>query len=172
MGVLVIASTQPTVWSTIKATIARHPAGAFLIFFYVTGWIFFLPALLGTSGFGLLAYDLPPQPSILLLTIVGLAGGAFLVTRLADGKDGVRELTLTKVRDSAVKDRLPAALQDKVINARLRSGKVESIDNYILTGREDGMVSFDESVRQLLRAGKITPEVAEQNVREPSMLGR
>ena len=25
-----IASTQPTVWSTIKATIARHPAGAFL----------------------------------------------------------------------------------------------------------------------------------------------
>ena len=87
-----IASTQPTVWSTIKATIARHPAGAFLIFFYVTGWIFFLPALLGTSGFGLFAYDLPPQPSILLLTIVGLAGGAFLVTRIADGKDGVREL--------------------------------------------------------------------------------
>jgi len=92
LGVLVIASTQPTFWSTIKATIARHPAGAFLIFFYVTGWIFFLPALLGTSGFGLLPYDLPPQPSILLLTIVGLAGGAFLVTRLADGTEGVREL--------------------------------------------------------------------------------
>ena len=92
MGVLVIASTQPTFWSTIKATIARHPAGAFLVFFYVTGWIFFLPALLGTSGFGLFTYDLPPQPSILVLTLVGLAGGAFLVTRIADGKEGVREL--------------------------------------------------------------------------------
>jgi len=84
----VIASTQPTFWSTIKATIGRHPAAAFLIFFYVTGWIFFLPALLGASGFGLLPYDLVPQPSILLLTLVG----PFLVTRIADGKEGVREL--------------------------------------------------------------------------------
>src|SRR5438093_321454 len=91
-GTLVIASTEPTFLSSLKATIARHPAGAFLIFFYVTGWIFILPALLGTSGFGLFAYDLPPQPSILLLTIVGLAGGAFLVTRIADGKEGVRAL--------------------------------------------------------------------------------
>lgn len=91
-GILVIASTKPTFVSSLKETIARHPAGAFLVFFYVAGWIFFLPALLGTSGFGLLPYDLPPQPSILLLTLVGLAGGAFLVTRIADGKDGVREL--------------------------------------------------------------------------------
>jgi uncharacterized protein len=88
----VIASAQPTFWSSVKGNIARHPAGAFLIFFYVTGWILFLPALLGTSGFGLLAYDLPAQPSILLLTFISLAGGAFLVTRIADGKDGVREL--------------------------------------------------------------------------------
>jgi membrane protease YdiL (CAAX protease family) len=88
----VIASAKPTFLSSLKATIARHPAGAFLVFFYVTGWIFFLPALLGQSGFGLLSYDLPAQPAILLLTLVGLAGGAFLVTRLADGKDGVREL--------------------------------------------------------------------------------
>jgi CAAX protease family protein len=80
----VIAST--------KAMIARHPAAAFLIFFYVTGWLFFLPPLLGASGFGLFSYDLPPQPSILLLTLVSLAGAAFLVTRIADGKDGVREL--------------------------------------------------------------------------------
>jgi uncharacterized protein len=80
----VIAST--------KAMIARHPAAAFLIFFYVTGWLFFVPPLLGASGFGLFSYDLPPQPSILLLTFVALAGAAFLVTRIADGKDGVREL--------------------------------------------------------------------------------
>ena len=87
-----IATTHPTFWSSLKATIARHPAGAFLVFFYVTGWLFFVPPLLGASGFGLLPYDLPPQPSILVLTLVGLAGGAFLVTRIADGKDGVREL--------------------------------------------------------------------------------
>jgi hypothetical protein len=33
-------------------------------------------------------------------------------------------------------------------------------------------LSFDESVHQLLKAGKITPEVAEQNVRDPYLLLR
>lgn len=58
------------------------------------------------------------------------------------------------------------------IAAAIRTGKVESIDNYLLTGRETGMVSFDESVRLLLKAGKITRAVAEQNVREVAFLDR
>jgi twitching motility protein PilT len=58
------------------------------------------------------------------------------------------------------------------IASAIRSGKVESIDNYLITSRDEGMVSFDESVRQLLRAEKITAEVAEQNVRDSSMLYR
>jgi twitching motility protein PilT len=58
------------------------------------------------------------------------------------------------------------------IASAIRTGKVESIDNYLLTGRNEGMVSFDESVRLLLRAGKIGREVAEQNVRDPTMLQR
>ena len=58
------------------------------------------------------------------------------------------------------------------IASAIRSGKIEGIDNYLITGREEGMLSFDESVRQLLRAGKITREVAEQNVRELTMLNR
>jgi twitching motility protein PilT len=58
------------------------------------------------------------------------------------------------------------------IASAIRSGKVESIDNYLLTGREEGMVSFDESLRQLLKAEKITRQVAEQNVRDVSMLNR
>jgi twitching motility protein PilT len=58
------------------------------------------------------------------------------------------------------------------IASAIRSGKVESIDNYLLTSRDEGLVSFDESVRQLLRAGKISRAVAEQNVREASLLNR
>ena len=58
------------------------------------------------------------------------------------------------------------------IASAIRTGKLESIDNYLMTGRDEGMVSFDESVRQLLRAGKITHEVAEQNVRDVSLLNR
>jgi twitching motility protein PilT len=58
------------------------------------------------------------------------------------------------------------------IASAIRSSKLESIDNYLLTSREEGMVSFDESVRQLLQNGKITRAVAEPNVREMSMLDR
>ena len=58
------------------------------------------------------------------------------------------------------------------IASAIRTGKVESIDNYLLTCRDDGMVSFDESVRQLFRADKITRAIAEQNVRDVSLLNR
>jgi twitching motility protein PilT len=58
------------------------------------------------------------------------------------------------------------------VASALRSGKIESLDNVLLTGRESGMVSFDESVRKLLIAGKITKEVAEANVRELGVLYR
>jgi twitching motility protein PilT len=58
------------------------------------------------------------------------------------------------------------------IASAIRNGKVEGVDNYLVTGRDEGMVSMDESVRQLLRAGMITREVAEQNVRDASVLSR
>jgi len=58
------------------------------------------------------------------------------------------------------------------IAVAIRNGKVESIDNYLLTNRDDGMLSFDESVRLLMKAGKITREVAEHNVREAAVLNR
>src|SRR5579871_5879046 len=48
------------------------------------------------------------------------------------------------------------------IASAIRNGKVESIDTYLTTGREDGMLSFDESIRQLLKADKISRTVAEE----------
>jgi twitching motility protein PilT len=58
------------------------------------------------------------------------------------------------------------------IASSIRNNKVESIDNYLITNRDDGMVSFDESVRLLLKAGKITRQVAEHNVRDVALLNR
>lgn len=58
------------------------------------------------------------------------------------------------------------------IAVAIRQGKLESIDNYLLTSRDDGMVSFDESVRQLMRQGLISRQVAEQNVRDLNFLNR
>jgi twitching motility protein PilT len=57
------------------------------------------------------------------------------------------------------------------IASAIRTGKLESIDNYLMTSRADGMVSMDESVRQLLHAGKISRATAEQYVRDPTLLG-
>ena len=54
----------------------------------------------------------------------------------------------------------------------IRTGKVESIDNYLLTGRDEGMLSFDESVRQLLKAGLVSRAVAEKNVSDVTVLYR
>ncbi len=52
------------------------------------------------------------------------------------------------------------------IASAIRTNKIESIDNYIQTGRDEGMFTFDESVKQLLRAGKISRATAEENVRD------
>ncbi len=38
----------------------------------------------------------------------------------------------------------------------IRTGKLEGVDNYLVTNREDGMISMDESVRLLLKAEKIS----------------
>ncbi len=58
------------------------------------------------------------------------------------------------------------------VAAAIRLGKVEGIDNLIVTGRADGMQTFDESVRQLMIAGRVTRAVAEQNVSDPGLLYR
>jgi twitching motility protein PilT len=56
------------------------------------------------------------------------------------------------------------------IASAIRQGKLESIDNYLLTRRDEGMQGFDEAVRQLWQSQKITREIAERNVRDPSIL--
>ncbi|MDA7979755.1 MAG: PilT/PilU family type 4a pilus ATPase [Pirellulales bacterium] len=58
------------------------------------------------------------------------------------------------------------------IATAIRSGKLETIDNYLLTNREDGQLSFDESIRRLWEAGQITHQTAESNMREVSLLTR
>jgi twitching motility protein PilT len=58
------------------------------------------------------------------------------------------------------------------IASAIRSGKIESIDNYIVTGRDEGMITFDESIRQLFRAGRITRATAEASMSDPSLLQR
>src|SRR5256712_3511092 len=76
----------------LKQAIASHQIAAFLLILYPVSWILFLPSVLGKGGLGIVSVDIPAQVGILLVTIFGLTGVAFLVTRIADGKAGTRAL--------------------------------------------------------------------------------
>ena len=58
------------------------------------------------------------------------------------------------------------------IAAAIRMGKLESIDNNILTGRSEGMLTLDESLKRLMQAGRISKEVAERFANDASYLNR
>lgn len=84
--------TAATPKSSLRTAIASQPIKAFLLILYPLSWILFLPAVLGKSGVGVIPVDIPAQPSILLVSLFGLTGIAFLVTQIADGKPGTRAL--------------------------------------------------------------------------------
>jgi twitching motility protein PilT len=48
------------------------------------------------------------------------------------------------------------------VKAAIRFGKLESIDNVIITSRAEGMHTLDESIQCLLREGRISREAAER----------
>ena len=56
------------------------------------------------------------------------------------------------------------------IGAAIRIGKLESIDNYIVTGRADGMISMDESIKRLLANNRITRGTAESFISDRTLL--
>ena len=66
---------------------------------------------------------------------------------------------------------LEIMLSNTPIANAIRTGKLQSIDNCILTGREAGMLSLDESIRRLLEKGRITRLAADRFVSDPSVLG-
>lgn len=76
----------------MKSWIRNHPVATFLAILYPLVWLFNLPALLGTIGLGIIHAEIPWQPGVLASTLLALAGTAFLVTAIADGKQGVKDL--------------------------------------------------------------------------------
>lgn len=56
------------------------------------------------------------------------------------------------------------------IASAIRFGKIESIDNNILTGRAEGMITLNESVKRLYQDSKISRETAEHYLTDRSVL--
>jgi membrane protease YdiL (CAAX protease family) len=82
---------HPSAFASVKKWMAGHPVAAYLLMLYPIEWIVFIPVLLGKSGFGVISVDIPYEVPLAILAPVLLAL-PFLMTRLADGKAGTRDL--------------------------------------------------------------------------------
>jgi twitching motility protein PilT len=65
---------------------------------------------------------------------------------------------------------LEIMVNNAAIASAIRFGKIESIDTNILTGRAEGMLTLDESIKRLLREGRISRETAERFISSPERL--
>ncbi len=79
---------------------------------------------------------------------------------------GLRAVVSQHLLQSAFPDEkrilaLEVLLNNHPIASAIRFGKLESIDNNILTGKAEGMIPLDESVKRLFQSGRISRETAE-----------
>jgi twitching motility protein PilT len=58
------------------------------------------------------------------------------------------------------------------VSAAIRMGRMDSLDNAILTGRKEGMITLDESVKRLYKAERISQATAERFVSDKDLLRR
>lgn len=85
--------------AALKQWVVRHPILAYLVLAYVVSWLIFLIPFLSREGTGILKFDAPPvEVFILLVSVIGLAGSAFAVTAIVDGRPGVRALASRYIR--------------------------------------------------------------------------
>lgn len=63
-------------------------------------------------------------------------------------------------------------INNNPIASAIRLGKLESIDTGIVTGRADGMISLDESLRRLAKEGSITMDTAKRYATDATILNR
>jgi membrane protease YdiL (CAAX protease family) len=77
-----------------------HPLVAFFVLAFLGGWLVLLPTVLFESGFGLIPIDIPAPAVMLSFIPAAMAGpalGAFVVTRMVEGKQGTRQLLRRRI---------------------------------------------------------------------------
>ena len=87
-----ITTTRRAATARLKQAIIRHPVAAFLALVYGLSWLIYIPPFLSRSGIGLLPFELNVLPFNLLASILGITLSAYIVTRVAQGREGVLEL--------------------------------------------------------------------------------
>ncbi len=67
---------------------------------------------------------------------------------------------------------LEVMLNTNPVAAAIRMGRVDSLDNSILTGRKEGMIALDESIKRLYREERISQSTAERFISDKDLLRR
>lgn len=57
------------------------------------------------------------------------------------------------------------------VASAIRNNKIEALENCIVTGKAQGMITIDESLRLLVSAGRVSPEVAKRFANDPELFG-
>jgi hypothetical protein len=70
MNMATITTTQPATGSSFKRFIIHHPLVAFLGLVYGISWLLFLPSFLSANGIGVLPFEIPVTPFLLLSVIL------------------------------------------------------------------------------------------------------
>lgn len=63
-------------------------------------------------------------------------------------------------------------LNNKAVSNLIREGRTQEIEVVIETGSADGMIDFNRSLADLVRAGEVLPDVALERSRNPNLLKR
>jgi uncharacterized protein len=87
------ATQHPSIASG-EGLLARHPLLFYVLIAYLGTWIVWLPFLLSADGLGIMSFS-SPLPLIViggLGTFTGPALGAFVMTGITEGREGVRRL--------------------------------------------------------------------------------
>jgi uncharacterized protein len=88
-------SRQSSSQQTLAGRIRQHPLLAYFVLAFAGTWLFFAPLTLSQSGLGLLPVTLSDMTAFLLFALSTYAGpflAAFVVTGLATGRSGLRDL--------------------------------------------------------------------------------
>lgn len=82
----------------------------------------------------------------------------------------VSQQLLPRKDGSGVEPALEIMFATPAVGNLIRENKTFQLPSVLQTGRKQGMVTMDESIRELLKKGVITPEVARYHAEDPSRM--
>ena len=124
----------------------------------------------------------------LILTTLHTRDAKGALTRLVDifpqeAQDDIRSQLAMSLRSVVCQHLLPSADErekralalevlhvNQQVQVAIRSGKIESLESAIQTGKREGMIALDEDLQRLVKEGRIKPDIARRYAKDPTVI--